>query len=927
MTAGYISAECYRALQPKKIISELSFADCFNYSYPICEELKVLFENDKIIENLYYLEKIEAELEYPNNDALIILNTCLEDVNSRVLDFITSVGKERFLRDYLFCTDECLENLNHINDKNLYAITKLRYDVSIRYKKLNEGLPTSPILENIFIDSEETSVVEKKSQELIPEETPLINLSGIDDDSLSGETQWAKKYVLFLNSLGWPELKNLKLGLDVILSSCSVRTRNCIEIIGTKSFFVNYLFAEDKKLYEIRKLGRKSVEELSSVKPLIYNLVIDLYNSSDTEVFDNVVKDEERKNSLSLRERLGDIQYQLLFKELLVLKNNASVRAQNGINNFHGDFIEHFVVQSHDIRELRNIGKKTEEELNNIISTLRKFIETLPDAHELSDEEIFIRDKRYDYGDLIDDFCIQFYKEKSSFPILHILQNGINSLINKSNVKIYNQVYPLFQGNVGKTIETVAKDNELTRERVRQILSKVYDKFFAGKDNDKNPYNVYQNILLHSEDWQYLLDSIDHKDLYFASDLQIQLHEEQCTLVPDFVFHVFYIVFQDKFDYIEPIANSSSERIWGQPFLVSKDLNEHFNFSVLPEIIDSFEKNNISSISLTTQELVLDTFYSAWNTFDFSISDRLSFVVSQLLIEGLGYIPNYDFSFTFEGRKQISPEDAIFDLLSSQGHPIDINTLFDSIRSLLSLKSKTPNVIKKIVSNDPRMSLVGKDNMVTLTEWEHIKIGNIRELIIEYLDSFDEPQHIKNIVEHITEHRDTTENSIRSTMGSGSQFQAFAGGYWGLADRQYSEWYYLSESERTALDRVVEFEQFVNETGHLPFSPTDNKHEEILYQWWKRVNRTATMAVTVKEKIDRIKTLFANVPKNRSDLLWFEKYNEYKAYIIENGRKPGKGSTKEKELDAWYRKNFEDISNGKLSSNKESAFINLVALV
>ena len=40
MTAGYISAEAYRALQPKKYIQDLSFSDCFNYEYNIGNELK-----------------------------------------------------------------------------------------------------------------------------------------------------------------------------------------------------------------------------------------------------------------------------------------------------------------------------------------------------------------------------------------------------------------------------------------------------------------------------------------------------------------------------------------------------------------------------------------------------------------------------------------------------------------------------------------------------------------------------------------------------------------------------------------------------------------------------------------------------------------------------------------------------------------------
>ena len=60
MLAGYLSAEAYRALKPKKQFSELLFSDCFGFEPKICNELKKLFEDDVLKERLYCLEKIEV---------------------------------------------------------------------------------------------------------------------------------------------------------------------------------------------------------------------------------------------------------------------------------------------------------------------------------------------------------------------------------------------------------------------------------------------------------------------------------------------------------------------------------------------------------------------------------------------------------------------------------------------------------------------------------------------------------------------------------------------------------------------------------------------------------------------------------------------------------------------------------------------------
>ena len=113
--------------------------------------------------------------------------------------------------------------------------------------------------------------------------------------------------------------------------------------------------------------------------------------------------------------------------------------------------------------------------------------------------------------------------------------------------------------------------------------------------------------------------------------------------------------------------------------------------------------------------------------------------------------------------------------------------------------------------------------MVALSEWEHVQTGSIRDLIVSFLAKYDSPQQIKDIVEFIQRHRDTTERSISATMGSGDEFVKFAGGYYGLADRLYSEWFSLSEAERFSRKRIIDFEEFIKENHHFPFCSSNDK--------------------------------------------------------------------------------------------------------
>jgi hypothetical protein len=160
-------------------------------------------------------------------------------------------------------------------------------------------------------------------------------------------------------------------------------------------------------------------------------------------------------------------------------------------------------------------------------------------------------------------------------------------------------------------------------------------------------------------------------------------------------------------------------------------------------------------------------------------------------------------------------------------------------------------------------------------------------------------------------------------MGSGDQFIKFAGGYYGLSDRTYSEWFYLSESERFSRNRIVDFEEFIKQNHHFPFYPSNDKEEENLCQWWFRVKRNKDISDTLKQEIDRIESTYSDLAKNKSDYQWLSLCHRYRTYVLENNRKPLGRTPIEVELSKWFSKAFADVTDGKLSPLREREFIEL----
>ena len=751
----------------------------------------------------------------------------------------------------------------------------------------------------------------------------------IEDDSVSLSNTDCKKYVLFLYSLNKDQLDSVIDFLITLLRTVSVRTWNGIKYIGYREFLINYLFADSVKLLKLRNFGRKSLFEFEAIKPAIINFIEDLYHNENTESVENSLKNEEEiivfKNR-SLKERIGEIQYKLVVDHLTQLLKNVSVRSRNGIMAYRGDFIEDFVNKDNDIKSINNIGRKSESEIALIVKDLREFIASLKER-ELSEDEIKIIEKQAYYDNYFDKFAHDFYLKNGHLPMFYLLESFFKKvLVTNRNFQIYNLRTPIFKGEVEYTLDEIAQKRNLTKERVRQIHMKVRKNLYEVDDSNKDTKGLpIGSFIVDNKDWSYVTDDFQVNNYIDLSVVTGYCADENHHFTDDFVLFLIGTLCKDSFVPIgKPILPypTRSNTDWDNCYLIKRELTDKFDFNRFFELIEEYEASNSEDIVLSAREMIIDTFFSAWIIYDSNIVDEISDVISNVLIQELGIIPDEQFQFTIEGKKEENIADIIYDKLKANGDPLSCEELYKSIDSMYPNRCKSVSSIKGIIEHDSRLCFVGGNNLVAIIEWEHVKIGSIRSIIVQFLDQFGEPQQAKDIVSYVQQFRNTSDNSIRATMGSGDQFVQFSGGYYGLSWKQYPEIFYLDESDRAFHKRVQELEQFLQSHNHFPFFST-NLHELELHNWWIESTSYVKLSKYQKTEVKRIVTQYKFLARKKKHLRWFDNCRHYYEFVQEHHRRPSKSSPSEVELCQWLQKASKDFLDGTLTQQQELCYLDL----
>ena len=927
LTVGYISSETYHAVKEYGTIGNFPIEDFDTFPEECQYEIKKLFFDEKIALTIALLEEADRDLEENKGVVMQVLNDVVALMNAN--DFIIQLGKKRFITDYAFCLREMLRGSYAVSIHNYADVVRFvnRFRLAYQARLVSQD-------DVAFVDS--CSANEVDGNQGTEGGTGFVGKDRIviESNALSEQNKELSygKYIQFLYSLNKEQFVPYE--AFMMSQEFSPRTINCIRNIGIRNFYVNYLFASQVKLLTIRNFGKKSYFELENVKQDLIDYVIrSCQDPQIVKVCEIEEKNVQKVKKRTLKEIAGEDKYQLIVAKYdeLLQTSSLSVRARNGICSYEGDFIEDFVHSHKDVKHLSKIGRKTAGEIQGFVDEFQSYIDEII-GHDFSEEEKSLLLMKSKYGNLVDEYACDFYSENGSLPMFHIVENILKEEQKYNNkIQFLNYLVPMLKGGIPLTLEQIAEKCNLTRERVRQICTKGIGYMYRGIKPKKCDNLYYNKVVSQTEDWAYLTDKFKNEVVIKSSSVEEMLKQENCNLTVSIGLLIMLRIFDGQYCVVgnRPYdMNTRSKSSWNNSFVVKKELVEAFDFDDMRCTLERYfeEHDAEEQICQTAEELLLDFFMSSWNMFESSEVEAVGTVVSEILMQEYGLIPDEELHFLIQGHKTLTAADVLFRVLTEKYEPMTVDELYDILQTKYSFKYKSPASIRGIVNSDARLCMVGVDNLVALTEWEHIKLGSVREIIVQYLEKFDEPKPVHDIVGYVLRYRDTTENSIRSTMYSGPQFRQFDNGYFGLADKSYPDEHLYAQSLEFK-ERVKEMECFLIQKKHFPFASSEDNSEINLRQWWLRNKSSDSLNDVQQNEIKRIQDTYWYLPTDKREVRWFSSFNQYREFVQEYDRRPSCYIEREKSLAEWFAKTQKEFVDGELSENEEKVYLHLCKIL
>lgn len=927
LTVGYISSETYHAVKEYGTIGNFPIENLDTFPEECQYEIKKLFLDEEIALTIALLEEADRDLEENKGVVMQVLNDVVALMNANA--FIVQLGKKRFITDYAFCSREMLRESYAVSIHNYTDVVRFvnRFRLAYQARLVSQD-------DVAFVDS--CSANEVDGNQGTEGGTGFVGKDRIviESNALSEQNKELSygKYIQFLYSLNKEQFVPYE--AFIMSQEFSPRTINCIRNIGIRNFYVNYLFASQVKLLTIRNFGKKSYFELEYVKQSLIDYVIrSCQDSQIVKACEIEEKNIQKVKKHTLKEIAGEDKYQLIVAKYdeLLQTSSLSVRARNGICSYEGDFIEDFMHSHKDIKHLSKIGRKTAGEIQDFVDGFQSYIDEIIE-HDFSEEEKSLLLMKSKYGNFVDEYACDFYSERGSLPMFHIVENILKEELKYNNkIQFLNYLMPMLKGGIPLTLEQIAEKCNLTCERVRQICTKGIGYMYREIKPKKCDNLYYYKVVSQTEDWAYLTDKFKNEVVIKSSSVEEMLKQENCNLTVSIGLLIMLRIFDGQYCVVgnRPYdMNTRSKSSWNNSFVVKKELVEAFDFDDMRCTLERYfeEHDAEEQICQTAEELLLDFFMSSWNMFESSEVEAVGTVVSEILMREYGLIPDEELHFLIQGHKTLTAADVLFRVLTEKYEPMTVDELYDILQTKYSFKYKSPASIRGIVNSDARLCMVGVDNLVALTEWEHIKLGSVREIIVQFLEKFEEPKPVHDIVGYVLRYRDTTENSIRSTMYSGSQFRQFDNGYFGLADKSYPDEHLYAQSLEFK-ERVKEMECFLIQKKHFPFASSEDNSEINLRQWWLRNKSSDSLNDVQQNEIKRIQDSYWYLPTDKREVRWFSSFNQYREFMQEHDRRPSCYIEREKSLSEWFAKAQKQFVDGELSENEEKVYLYLCKIL
>lgn len=403
-----------------------------------------------------------------------------------------------------------------------------------------------------------------------------------------------------------------------------------------------------------------------------------------------------------------------------------------------------------------------------------------------------------------------------------------NALYDVNQTKILIKAFKIYQNSPVTSLDDIAPDVNLTRERVRQIRKVIFEELF-----DKLLFikNFNDNLLQ-----KY---GIDNNQLFIEiNDSQLQRinNQNETNFTKEFVTYLIFTYWSSEYELVgnyEDVSqpkffNARDRHNWNNFYLVKKEIVLEFDFISLA-----------NDISERLNDRIAETYSFSFKSYlsNYLLNDNLEILSS--IVEVAEKIINQEFeiyidlddNLVFERNSSKTGFEYSYDALQQLGKPSKVSEI---TKKIIELYPNYQTDDSKVIASLKRINgfvPFGRASIFGLKKWENeksnIKGGTIRSISEEFLSNYTVPMHIKDIAEFVLQYRpESNEKSIiyNLKMEDNNRFLFFKNSFIGLKSKKYNfdEYSLLRDNEKINKkswdENYQDLIDFISTNSRLPSS-------------------------------------------------------------------------------------------------------------
>ncbi len=460
---------------------------------------------------------------------------------------------------------------------------------------------------------------------------------------------------------------------------------------------------------------------------------------------------------------------------------HLSVRTRNvcinsSMNNLYKILI--YYLNNGNFLKIKNCGEKTDKELTKLCEEyIKKFNVTLDDLMEDEEDIIFEKFKFYSYekfnvlSEEIEIYRAQFLNKKLKF--FKFVSLTIKKILNKREFFAFERNFGYLIGEKKMTLQSIGNNFKITRERIRQISQYIPSKI-------ENIFNVFFNDIYFINNY-FHYDLNIHKDYIIIDSTTAETinKDEHLNYTPKFYALIFSALYHDNYRVFQ-----ENKKKYNNYFLINKELTDRFDFGAYYNDVYTRFNKRIEKTYIFNFDEYLKKFL---NTDDTEILERIRPVSKDIIYRELNIEVDANNNIIFNRNTMIRLPEYIVEILNDYGHPMPLKDIAEELRKRTIKSPQNIESLRSSILSIDEISAIGKTSTYSLKKWKDVKTGTIKSLVIEYLNKYDKPVNISEIIKYINKYRKTKEKNVLSNLklDNTNTFLFYKKGYVGLKSKKY----------------------------------------------------------------------------------------------------------------------------------------------